>query len=175
MGEEPGTPPTTVPVYSQETPAIQRNQAMRAGVPIPGTPGSASRRVSGDLRGRRGSSIGNGFEGSWLTTFNVKVAKLYCTALPHPSIPSNTLHKHIRTTDPPAIRFRTLATWSMHRLKETLEIESKGYPNSIRDGARKAMETIINDLAEKKLSLTWPPDAGDDVSAVVAIPDVYRG
>jgi hypothetical protein len=63
----------------------------------------------------------------------------------------------------------------MHRLKETLEIESKGYPNSIRDGARKAMESIINDLAEKKLSLTWPPDAGNDVSAVVAIHDVYRG
>ena len=64
-----GTPPasTSVPVYTQETPAIQRNMAMRAGTGLglgsaPTTPGSA-RRVSGDMRGRRGSSIGNGFEG----------------------------------------------------------------------------------------------------------------
>lgn len=54
-----------VPMASQETPAIRRNQAFRAGLgPPPGaTPGTLARRASGELRGRRGSSIGNGFEG----------------------------------------------------------------------------------------------------------------
>lgn len=65
---DPGTPGRTskhIPVNTQETPAIQRNLAMRAGLgngAAPGTPGS-SRRSSGDMRGRRGSSIGNGLEG----------------------------------------------------------------------------------------------------------------
>jgi hypothetical protein len=66
---DPGTPDrsesTHIPINTQETPAIQRNLAMRAGlgsnVP-PGTPGT-SRRSSSDMRGRRGSSIGNGLEG----------------------------------------------------------------------------------------------------------------
>lgn len=68
---DPGTPgrpissSTQVLIHTQETPAIQRNLAMRAGLGFgipPGTPGSA-RRSSSDMRGRRGSSIGNGFEG----------------------------------------------------------------------------------------------------------------
>ena len=60
-----GTPrkQTSVPTNTQETPAIRRNQAMRAGLGPPGTPGSIVRRSSSE-RGRRGSSIGNGFEGA---------------------------------------------------------------------------------------------------------------
>lgn len=66
-----GTPArssTRIPVNTQETPAIQRNVAMRAGLtglglPLStGTPGSSTRRASTDRRGNRGSSIGNGFE-----------------------------------------------------------------------------------------------------------------
>lgn len=75
---DPGTPGRSsmdIPVNTQETPAIKRNLAMRAGLghgAPPGTPGSA-RRSSSDMRGRRGSSIGNGLEGIFLCRKDIHV------------------------------------------------------------------------------------------------------
>ena len=121
---------------------------MRAGMP-PGTPGSLARRSSADMRGRRGSSIGNGFE-----------------ALPHPSLPSDTLYRHIKTDDPPAIRFRTLVTWAAHRMKDRLLEASVNSSKNTRDKAMRSLDGMISDIVEKRIDLTWTPSEGDSTAAV---------
>lgn len=163
---DPGTPGRTsksIPVNTQETPAIQRNLAMRAGLgngAPPGTPGS-SRRSSGDLRGRRGSSIGNGLEGELLSSRpsdsirSILTFVPMCTALPHPSLPSNTLYRHIKADDPQPVRFRTLVTWSAHRLKEAMESETRTGAAAVRAAASSVMDSLIADLVEKRIDLSW--------------------
>ena len=78
-------------------------------------------------------------------------------ALPHPSLHASTLHKHIKADDPPAIRFRTLMTWSMHRLKKSMEHDGKSYSLGLREAAKQALAETIKDLAEKRVDLSWTP------------------
>lgn len=173
---DPGTPgrsssSTNVPINIQETPAIQRNLAMRAGLGHglpPGTPGSA-RRSSGDMRGRRGSSIGNGLEGALQNNDDFCAIGLtlpaFDTALPHPSLPSTTLYRHIKADDPPAVRFRTLVTWSAHRLKEASEAQSRTAPTDVRAAVSAVMDNLIADLVEKRINLSWQAADPTEVSA----------
>lgn len=108
---DPGTParPSThIPVNTQETPAIQRNLAMRAGVgngAPPGTPGS-SRRSSGDLRGRRGSSTGNGLEGGPLSVISLSTVLHELTILydDQPCRIHHCLQTHSTDTSKPTTR-----------------------------------------------------------------------
>lgn len=161
---DPGTPARSsraIPINTQETPAIQRNLAMRAGLghgAPPGTPGSA-RRTSSDMRGRRGSSIGNGMEGTHvgLTAPTILQAdhSFHPVALPHPSLPSNTLYRHIKADDPPAVRFRTLVAWSAHRVKDKAEAESSNASSAVRAAASSVMDSLISDLMEKRIDLGW--------------------
>ena len=90
-------------------------------------------------------------------------------ALPHPSLPTNTLHKHIKADDPPAIRFRTLVTWSMHRLRESMEQNSNSHSLALREAARQALAATIKDLAEKRVDLSWTPEHVARVRRIVRI------
>ncbi|KAL7010417.1 hypothetical protein EMMF5_000441 [Cystobasidiomycetes sp. EMM_F5] len=63
--------------------------------------------------------------------------------------------------DPPVIRFRTLVTWSSHRLKESLD-QSKSTSDSVRRKASKALEGLIADLAEKRLDFSWNSSIADE-------------
>lgn len=74
-------------------------------------------------------------------------------------MPTNTLYRHIKADDPPAIRFRTLLTWSVHRLKENIEAKAKEEPRSADGKAAVAIaEALIKDLAEKRIDVSWQPE-----------------
>lgn len=52
----------------------------------------------------------------------------------------------------------------MHRLLSSLEEISVGASSSVRDGAQKAVQAIIDDLAEKRIELAWTASDEADVS-----------
>lgn len=85
------------------------------------------------------------------------------TAIPHPSLPTNTLYRHIKADDPPAIRFRTLVTWSLHRLKEGMraKLQDTQSDPAVRQAAVKIADALIKDVAEKRIDLSWAPEDGD--------------
>ena len=86
-------------------------------------------------------------------------------ALPHPSLPSETLYKHIKADDPPAVRFRTLVTWSAHRLKEASEAQSRAAPTDVRAAVSAVLDSLIADLMEKRIDLSWQAADPPEVSA----------
>lgn len=77
------------------------------------------------------------------------------SALPHPSLPSDTLYRHIKADDPPAVRFRTLVTWSAHRLKEASQAQSRTASTEVRTAVSAIMDNLIADLVEKRINLSW--------------------
>ena len=82
-------------------------------------------------------------------------------AVPHPSLPTNTFYRHIKADDPPAIRFRTLATWTAHRIKDGLEAKAKDDPSAMRKAAVGIAEALIKDLVEKRVDVSWTPEDTD--------------
>lgn len=88
-----------------ETPIGIKNLVMRSG----SGGRSNGRRESLDKRGKRGSSIGDGF-----------------TALPHPDVPSKRLYRATQPSAPPAIRLRSVVSWTSQRQRDLTFPESNG-------------------------------------------------
>ncbi|CAG8776452.1 5346_t:CDS:2, partial [Racocetra fulgida] len=77
-----------IPIPLTETPIIKKNQVIR----------QSKRRSSIEKRGKRASSIGNGF-----------------VARPHPDVNSNEFFRHIQAEMPEPIKLRQLLVWCGQR------------------------------------------------------------
>ncbi|RGB27604.1 Mis12-Mtw1 protein family-domain-containing protein [Rhizophagus diaphanus] len=115
---------TEVPIPLTETPMIRKNTNIR----------KQRRRSSLDKRGKRASSIGNGF-----------IAK------PHPDISHKEFYRHIQPDLPGPIRLRQLLAWCGQR---TLENQKSEYENAFK--IAKILEAdILNDIMDSKINTSW--------------------
>ncbi|KAH8918583.1 hypothetical protein BT69DRAFT_1285567 [Atractiella rhizophila] len=131
-----------------ETPKIRRNAALRGeGGPKRGARGGndggvgkGERRSSLDLRGKRASSIGSGFD-----------------VPPHPAIDDASLYRHLNITDPPAIKFRALVAWGGMRKRDNLSTipPSTAMTEKAKKVALKAIEGHLERVTSKKVDLSW--------------------
>ncbi|KAG0322472.1 hypothetical protein BGZ99_003340 [Dissophora globulifera] len=115
---------TIVTIPMRETPMIKRNKDIR----------NASRRSSFNLRGKRASSIGNGF-----------------AALPHPSIDSKSFFRHIAAEDPPPVRMKQLMAWCA---RKTIDSQKSTSQNALKIAKLIEEETLALLLAGK-FSVSW--------------------
>ncbi|KAG0032643.1 hypothetical protein BGZ81_010367 [Podila clonocystis] len=127
---------TAIPM--RETPMINKNKDLRSG----------SRRSSFAMRGKRASSIGNGF-----------------SALPHPSVDSKSFYRHISAEEPPPVRMKQLMAWCSRKT-----IDNNGETKTEAGRNRSATALKIAKLVEEealamlvsgKFSVSWysrPPD-----------------
>ncbi|KAF9899694.1 hypothetical protein BX616_002889 [Lobosporangium transversale] len=121
-----------VAIPMRETPMIKRNKDMR---------NDASRRSSFTLRGKRASSIGNGF-----------------SALPHPSIDPKNFFRHIAPDDPQPIRMKQLMTWCA---RKTIDLQKTHHQSALKV-AKGVEEDVLEMLIAGQISVSWynrPADA----------------
>ncbi|KAG0274276.1 hypothetical protein BGZ95_009939 [Linnemannia exigua] len=115
---------TDVVIPMRETPTINKNKDLR----------SANRRSSLTMRGKRASSIGNGF-----------------TALPHPSVDPRTFFRHISADDPAPIRMKQLMAWCSR-----IAIDSqRGKSQTALQIAKEVEEEVLSMLIAGQLSVSW--------------------
>lgn len=123
-----------------DTPIIRKNQQMRKSK-------SGVRRSSLGNRGKRASSIGNGFE-----------------AVPHADVSPKSFYKHIDGEMSEPQRMKQLLLWSLKRVLESQEQafnQAKVNPAiSVEDKtainvARFIQEEIVKDVEEGKISTSW--------------------
>lgn len=103
--------------------------------------GSIKRRQSYINRGKRISSIGNGFAGE-----------------PHKDVPVSDYYKLLDTSLPAPDRMRQLLIWTMKKQLETDDDLLRQDPPAIPTAAsivRVIKEELINDLIDKKISTSW--------------------
>ncbi|CAG8502280.1 16423_t:CDS:2 [Funneliformis caledonium] len=115
---------TEVPIPLSETPVIRKNTDIR----------KQKRRSSLDKRGKRASSIGNGF-----------VAK------PHPDISHEEFYRHIQQDLPGPIKLRQLLSWCGQR---ALEKQRSKDENALKI-AKIVEADILNDLMDSKINTSW--------------------
>lgn len=114
------------------------------------------RRSSLNARGRRLSSVGNGF-----------------TAIPHDDIPIDELHKHIDLTLPDSHKLKQLLVWITKRLinqgwnQQNIDNKEKGeenYDNDYDDDELKSkgnaickiiLEEFVDDLIQGRVDIDW--------------------
>lgn len=163
---EAATPPR-IGVKSQQislplsdTPIIRKNQEMRKKQ-------SGVRRSSLGNRGKRASSIGNGF-----------------VAVPHSEVSPKDFYKHLDADMPEPHRMKQLLLWSLKRVMETQEETYKQIKLnpaiSAEDSAairvaRFIQEEIVRDVAEGRISTSWwnrPEDS--DLTETVKKPNVQN-
>ncbi|RIB17057.1 kinetochore-associated protein Dsn1/Mis13 [Gigaspora rosea] len=113
-----------IPIPHTETPIIKKNQAIR----------QSKRRSSLEKRGKRASSIGNGF-----------VAK------PHPDVNSNEFFRHIQAELPEPIKLRQLLAWCGLR---SLDKQTSADENALKI-AKIIEQEVLNDLIDGKISTSW--------------------
>jgi hypothetical protein len=145
-----------VAIAGAETPMIVRNAALRRGEP------GSSRRASLDKRGRRVSSIRSGFDGSLEV---LKFVDCVCAdttrillATPHPSLPDNTLYRHIDGSDAPAIRMRRLVAVAGRRLRERYEASVPLSPSDrtrVQKATLEVMERFIRSVVKAQVDVSW--------------------
>ncbi|KAF9116597.1 hypothetical protein BGX27_001006 [Mortierella sp. AM989] len=114
-----------VAIPMRETPMIKRNKDMR---------NDASRRSSFTMRGKRASSIGNGFH-----------------ALPHASVDPKSFFRHIAAEDPPPIRMKQLMTWCARKSIDSQRADSQ----SALKIAKQIEEEALAMLISGKFSVSW--------------------
>ncbi|KAF9135483.1 hypothetical protein BGW39_002629 [Mortierella sp. 14UC] len=115
---------TDVVIPMRETPTINKNKDLR----------SANRRSSLTMRGKRASSIGNGF-----------------TALPHPSVDPRTFFRHISADDPAPIRMKQLMAWCSR-----IAIDGqRGKSQTALKIAKEVEEEVLSMLISGQLSVSW--------------------
>ncbi|CDR38590.1 CYFA0S02e03444g1_1 [Cyberlindnera fabianii] len=121
-----------------DTPIIRRNKEYRNN-------GSQGRRSSLSNRGKRVSSIGNGFSG-----------------VPHEQVPTSEYYKHLDHSLPDPHKMRQLLTWCAKRVfdedknrhikqKNKLPAEELTALNI----AKVIKEEIVNDLTNGKINISW--------------------
>ncbi len=117
------------------------------------------RRQSYTNRGKRVSSIGNGFVGE-----------------PHKDIPVSDYYKLLDTSLPAPDRMRQLLVWTMKRQLEKDDDLLKQNPpanHTAASIARVIKEELINDLIEKKISTSWydKKDANSLSGKIITVPN----
>lgn len=174
--------PTTdglVGINTSETPVGMRNIALRNGPPASGGGGSARRSSHGaDHRAKRGSSIGGGF-----------------IAVPHPDVDDSKLYRSTDPTAPPALRLRSLLSWTAQRQRDALfpatpsgGATSDAAPTETRTSrsgkgapqltevqkrfAKGVIEDFIEGICDRSIDVSW--DA-TDVCPPSPFPIVGRG
>ncbi|CCG82206.1 Kinetochore protein mis13 [Taphrina deformans PYCC 5710] len=121
-----------------DTPIIRKNQALRQ------NGGDGRRRSSLSMRGKRASSIGNGFQ-----------------SLPHPDIPASEFYKHISEDLPDPVRMKQLLAWcarkSIDDSKSRPSLHGKETDEQIQAAniARTIEEEVLKDLIENKITTSW--------------------
>lgn len=169
----------SAPINTRETPIGMRNIAMRNGESA-GKSGSA-RRDSIDRRGKRGSSIGNGFTGQCILpasltsieTLRECHADALVAAVPHPDVPSDKLYRTTDATAPPAIRLRSLISWTAQRQRDLLfppdlynttaplplprnsRSKDKGPSEATKRFAKSVVEDFISGICSKSIDVSW--------------------
>ncbi|KAG0351006.1 hypothetical protein BGZ54_003478 [Gamsiella multidivaricata] len=103
---------------------INRNKDLR----------SASRRSSFNLRGKRASSIGNGF-----------------VAVPHPSVDPKYFFRHIAAEEPPPVRMRQLMAWCARKSIDSQKSSSQ----TALQVAKQIEEEALAMLTAGKFSVSW--------------------
>ena len=135
-----------VPLPISDTPIIRRNQTMRQTA-------AGRRRSSLTMRGKRASSIGNGFE-----------------AMPHPDIARTEFYKHVSAEMPEPIRMKQLLIWCARRA--LVGIKDVNKQEDVNPGAiaRVICDEIVRDLMEGKITTSWySRDENTSDQAVVMI------
>ncbi|KAF9145252.1 hypothetical protein BGX30_009833 [Mortierella sp. GBA39] len=115
---------TDVAIPMRETPTINKNKDLR----------SANRRSSLTMRGKRASSIGNGF-----------------TALPHPSVDPKTFFRHISADDPAPIRMKQLMAWCA---RISIDKQRSKSQTALRI-AKGVEEEVLAMLISGQFSVSW--------------------
>jgi kinetochore protein Mis13/DSN1 len=128
---------TSVPLPLTDTPMIRRNQEMRKSMA-----NTADRRSSLGLRGRRASSLGNGF-----------------TAIPHPEIDPSNYIKHISAELPDPQRMKQLLAWCARRVAD--DFSKNKNPSSSRTElnsiqlAEEIQKDLIQNIINSQIDLSW--------------------
>ncbi|OWB79047.1 hypothetical protein B5S32_g3256 [[Candida] boidinii] len=106
---------------------------------------SQDRRLSLSNRGKRLSSIGNGF-----------------VAEPHEDVPEDDFYKHLDNSLPEPHRMRQLLIWSCKRLiskekksNEDYKLTESGYNDLSIKIANSIKEEIVKDLVDGKINTSW--------------------
>lgn len=137
------TQTTQISLPVSDTPIIRRNQEMRRQQDNL----SNRRRSSMSQRGKRTSSIGNGF-----------------VAVPHESIKPSNFFKHLDKELPEPHQLKQLLVWSAKRLLESKYKENSKQKSDTELGteektairmARFIQEEIVRDLADGKIAVSW--------------------
>lgn len=143
-----------------DTPIIRKNKEMRKQK-------SGVRRSSLGNRGKRASSIGNGF-----------------VAVPHSAVSPQEFYKHLDSSMPEPHRMKQLLLWSLKRVMEKQEEtfnQIKVDPKiSVEDKtainvARFIQEEIVRDVAEGRINTSWwnrPEDS--NFAEIVKKPNVQN-
>ncbi|KAG0219365.1 hypothetical protein BGX33_003296 [Mortierella sp. NVP41] len=113
-----------VVIPMRETPTINKNKDMR----------SVNRRSSLAMRGKRASSIGNGFN-----------------ALPHPSVDPRSFFRHISADDPAPIRMKQLMAWCARKSIDSQRSKSK----TALTIAKQVEEEALSMLITGQFSVSW--------------------
>ncbi|KAH3678525.1 hypothetical protein WICMUC_001542 [Wickerhamomyces mucosus] len=126
-----------------DTPIIRRNKEMRKG---------STRRSSLTNRGKRVSSIGNGF-----------------SAIPHDRIPTNEFYKHIDQSLPDPHKMRQLLTWCSKRMIDEDKNRHIKKKNRLSNEELTALniakvikEEIVKDLSDGKIKISWWNEGEDE-------------
>ncbi|EPS45238.1 hypothetical protein H072_764 [Dactylellina haptotyla CBS 200.50] len=130
--------PLTVPLAAiEDTPLVRkRNKEMREA--------NGHRRSSLGLRGRRASSLTNGF-----------------IAAPHPDVQPSDFFKHLDAQMIETHRMQQLLAWCSKCSLSEKRARGRDAQSNARAAARVIEEDILTDLTEKKLSVNWW-EASDD-------------
>ena len=121
-----------------DTPIIRKNQALRQGLV------DGRRRSSLSMRGKRASSIGNGFQ-----------------SLPHPDVPSSEFYKHISEDLPDPVRMKQLLAWCSRRVIDDMKARSVPDKSETDEElqalhiAKQIAEEVLKDLIDNKISTSW--------------------
>ncbi|ODQ52766.1 hypothetical protein SAICODRAFT_30561 [Saitoella complicata NRRL Y-17804] len=113
-----------------DTPVIRKNQDLRQQ--------GGRRRSSLGMRGKRASSMGNGF-----------------VALPHPEIPYEDFHKHISVDLPEPLRMKQLLAWCSRRALDEQKAKERPADSSSGAIARAIAEEVLKDLIDNKINTSW--------------------
>ncbi|KDE03923.1 hypothetical protein MVLG_05615 [Microbotryum lychnidis-dioicae p1A1 Lamole] len=141
------------PIHAAETPVQNKNRAFRQGDATPATPGMSVRRSSVKGSGRRGSSIGGGFE-----------------VPPHVSVPDDKLYRQTNAEDPVARRLRSILSWTSQRQRDRVFASTSVSPNS-RACASAAIDQFINGICDSSIDVSVPFQPGtSDSSANDGLP-----
>ncbi|BGP56525.1 hypothetical protein JCM8202v2_004146 [Rhodotorula sphaerocarpa] len=131
-----------VPVHVHETPVQVRNIAFRQGLP-PGTPATiarTARRSSARGSGKRGSSIGGGFE-----------------AVPHPQVADDKLYRSTDASDPIAKRLRSIVSWAAQRTRDRMfRSIREDEMGPAQTAAKGVVDAFIEDVCSLRVDTSVP-------------------